>query len=184
MKKSDLRDVLNVLKVDSEVTFTFVAGAESVNNGTYKVVSYKNTKGRGAPLQLEFVNTQTGNKFTFHSKDNDKVVNLTANGNFYGYQTEEEMNLVVNAKGDMEPTLEAGASLKKVFEELAKEVGNKVEIKAKTPELTGTFTIEKLTKAKGRVSQMILLLRDGTGNPVEAWSYKHSNVITDVNLIT
>lgn len=182
MKKSDLKDVLNVLKVDSEVTFTFVSGAESANNGNYKVVSYKTTKGRGAPLQVEFVNTDTGNKFSFHSKDNDKVVNITVNGSFYGYQTEAEMNQALNTKGDMEPTLEAGANLKKVFEELGKETGKKVELKAKTPELTGVFTIEKLTKAKGRVSQVILLLRDSANNPVEAWSYKHSNVITDVTL--
>lgn len=172
MDKSVLKSTIKALTAGQEINITFI-GAKSHLTGDWSVVKTKTGKGKGGSKLMELVNADK-ETLTTGTPESQYILNMTVNGEMIGYASEADIPVV------FEKNVEQSNILKAAFLSLKGAKGNKiVTITATVPELTGTFTVNKQTQLRGRGGQIRLdLARVGTNETVEAWSLRHSGIIT------
>lgn len=172
MDKSVLKSTIKALTVGQEINITFI-GAKAHLTGDWSVVKTKTGKGKGGSKLMELVNADK-ETITTGTPESQYILNMTVNDELVGYASEADIPVV------FEKNVEQSNVLKAAFLALKGAEGNKtVTIEATVPELTGTFTVNKQTQLRGRGGQIKLdLCRVGSDETVEAWSLRHSGIIT------
>lgn len=173
MDKSVLKSTIKALTVGQEINITFI-GAKAHLTGDWSVVKTKTGKGKGGSKLMELVNADK-ETITTGTPESQYILNMTVNDELIGYASEADIPVV------FEKNVEQSNLLKTAFLALKGAEGNKtVTIEATVPELTGTFTVNKQTQLRGRGGQIRLDLArvDAPDETVEAWSLRHSGIIT------
>lgn len=172
MDKSILKSTIVSLKPEQEIKITFI-GSRAHLTGDWSVVRTKTGKGKGGSKLMDLVNADK-ETITTGTPESQYILNMTVDGKLIGYASEADIPVV------FEKNIEQSNVLKAAFLALKGAEGDKVvTITATVPELTGTFTVNKQTQLRGRGGQIKLdLARVGTNECVEAWSLRHSGIIT------
>lgn len=180
MDKQILRSVLVGLSPEQEIQVTFI-GARRDQTGTYRVVNTRRGRGKGGsrladlqPLDVGDVNLSEQITIGTPDKYNDFILNVTVDGEKFGYDSESEV------PANYETNAEAARSLKEQFRNLldAAESRPMVEITAsQAPEVNGNFTVINARQLRGRGGQIVLTLQADSGDTAELWSYRHSGVV-------
>lgn len=173
MDKSVLKSTIKALTPGQTLNITFI-GAKAHLTGDWSVVKTKTGKGKGGSKLMELVNADK-ETITTGTPESQFILNMTVDGEMIGYASEADIPVV------FEKNVEQSNLLKAAFLALKGAEGDKiVTIEATVPELTGTFTVNKQTQLRGRGGQIRLDLArvDAPDETVEAWSLRHSGIIT------
>jgi len=185
MDKAVLRSVISDLVVGSTVQVHF-RGTQGPEN--YFVLSTRRGKGKFgsllATLQLAGPDGATLSPIEIGTPRNQDIISITSSGNFYGSLTEREDP----------PTYEASEAqavrLKMAFRDLVGPAGEgrRVKLTSQVADYNGTFTVTQGRLEKGKYGQVHLWLErsnpmDGENASVELWSYRHSGIIEDFEVV-
>lgn len=179
MDKTLLRNVIRDLTPNQTVTVGF--RNESLT-GDYTVVSTRKGRGKHGSL-LALLRNRAGETVEIGTPTNLNVLNITADGNFYGVHTAREEQPAY-------PTNDANATLmKSVLNKAVGEVGvgKTLLLESTEPEYNGAFKVLRGRLEKGKYGQVHLWLaplgqEPNSENTLELWSYRHSGIITSYTL--
>lgn len=176
MDKKELRNVISTFVVNQVVTVGF-RGELSRLNGSYTVLNVKKGKGKGGSLLSELSPVAGGDSIVMGTPDSDNVLNVVVNGTLHGYETEEDVPLVIK------PDAVRAATIKEVLKGNAEGGALLHIVSALLPEFNGTFTVVSVKPSKGRYGQVIATLKGLQGENVELWSYRHSGAIESIETV-
>lgn len=187
MNKATLKTILETAKVGDTLQITFIPQHKTLS-GEYTLLETKRGKGKSGSQICSVKNNLTKevlSRFTTADKEkmfgtpvSEVILNIVHKGTMYG--TEDEAD-IPNAYPRNE---ESAAQLVGVFDSLiGKFEGKKLQVTATEPEFAGVWTLVSGRIIPGRYGQRILLLRREDGTTRELWSYRHSGIIQNLNLI-
>lgn len=139
----------------------------------------KRGRGKGASLRGLFRLANDNAVFEVGTPTNSEILNITANGEFYGVHSERE------EPPTYETNDERSALMKATLNQLVGPVGEgkRLRLESQVPEYNGLFTVIRGRLEKGKYGQVHLWLcpegqEPSEDNTVEFWSYRHSGIIT------
>lgn len=178
MDKAILKDVLAKVNPGDSIEVVF-AGAKAPLSGTYKVLSSKVGRGKCGSRIASLESMADHSVISIGTPTNDELVNITYNGNKYGFSSSTEA--VPGTKRNEDKATELKAKLKG----LVGYGGRQLRItSANEPEFNGTFTLRGAELSKGRFGQVVLrLTNDATGQNIDLWTYRHSGVIDTIEVV-
>ena len=172
MDKKELRSVISSFVVGNEIIMTF-RGDLAKLNGSYKVLNVKKGKGKGGSLLSELSPVNGGDSIVVGTPDSENVLNVTVNGTLHGYETEEDVPLVIK------PDAGRASEIKEILRGCTAGVSSLTMVSELLPEFNGEFTVVSVKPSKGRYGQVIATLKNQNGS-VELWSYRHSGAIKEI----
>lgn len=177
MEKTVLRSVLKDLTPGQRIEIHFRGTPES------EFVTVVGTKrGRGKHGSLLATIQRNGSSLTTEigTPRNMDILSITVDGNFFGVHSEREEPPVY-------PTDDARATMMKAaLNSLTGEIGRgkRLRLESDVPEFNGTFVVTQGRLEKGKYGQVHLwLTREESQETVELWSYRHSGIITNFEVL-
>lgn len=178
MDKATLRNVLEGLKNNQSIS---VRMRDRTTPEDYTVLGVKKGRGKHGSLTAT-VQRKDGTVITFGTPKNLDILNITVDGEFFGVNSERAEPPVYKTN-DAQATI-----LKTAFKKLIGESGKKIRVESTVPEYTGIFTVVNAKHEKGKYGQLHLwLVPEGQPqteeNTVELWSYRHSGIIQNFEIL-
>jgi len=188
MEKKDLKELVSGLNTGDTLTVTYLSTMPSDTRYDavrgfagqtveYSLVETRTGRGKGGS-QLMVLRTVSGDTITTGTPHSDAILNVRGpNGALVGFETEADVTKVYETD-----TVRA-LDLKKSLVALVGMTGAKVRLVSTEQEFSGDFDVLSATKLKGRYGQIRLSLRAADGQSVDLWSYRHSGIITSVEIL-
>lgn len=186
MNKQELKNVLDNLNTGDQITVAFLQerehddSPECVKRGVFEVLRVKNGRGKGGSRLVEMKNVTSGHRLTTGTPDSDNILHIIdANGSMHGFENASEIPPTFEADGSK------ASELKPVFTNLLDASGQyQVRVDSTHEPFNGTFKVVEGKQKRGRYGQVVLVLQaDDNSEPFELWSYKHSGVITNFEIL-
>jgi len=176
MDKKQLRTLFSELTPKKVFNLTFI-GDMAHRTGDWTVLKIRTGRGKGGSRLVDMVNA-AGHKLTTGTPDSDKILNVTIDGTTHGHTSESDIPSVY------EKNHSRAIALKETFVQLLPAEGDvEVTVKSTIDDYSGTFTVNKATRCKGRGGQIMLSLENvKTGAKVDLWSYRHSGIVTSFEI--
>lgn len=180
MDKTILRNVIKGLLPKQEINVRMRSSATPEN---FTVIEVKKGRGKHGSLSVAMIKGD-GTVITMGTPENQKVLNVTVNGEFFGVNNEREDPPTYR-------TDDANATnIKAALHELVGEAGKgrNLRLESTVPEFQGTFAVMNGRLEKGKYGQVHLWLcpvgqAQTADNTVEFWSYRHSGVVTGFEIL-
>lgn len=174
MDKKELRNVISTFVVNQQVVFSFRGDLVRLN-GTYNVLNVKKGKGKGGSLLAE-LSPVGGNSesIVIGTPNSEDVLNVVINGVLHGYETEENVPLVIK------PDAGRASEIKEILRSCTGGESTLSLVSELLPEFNGTFKVVSVKPSKGRYGQVIASLKNSSNVSVELWSYRHSGAINEI----
>lgn len=176
MDKKVLKNVISGLVQGQEVTVNF-RNSLSSQSGSFTVMNVKKGKGKGGSLIAELRPLSGGDTVVVGTPQSDDVLNVLVNGSLHGFETEEDVPLVVKPNGTQ------AANLKETLKSMQVGGGQVRLSSTLMSEFNGVFTVKSVKPSKGRYGQVIAELSSVTGETVSLWSYRHSGAIDSIEAV-
>lgn len=174
MDKKELRDVIENLSTNTQVTIAFI-GERVKMNGDFTVLNVKKGKGKGGSLLMELMPVNGSDSVVVGTPDSESVLNIVIDGKMFGYETLNDVPLVIK------PDVEKSLSLKTQLKDLRPDTLLRLT-SALLPEFNGVFTLVSLKASRGRGAQVVATLRTVSGDTLELWTYRHSGAIDSLEV--
>jgi hypothetical protein len=181
MDKKILRNVIEGLQANQTISVRMRGRATAED---FKVIATKKGRGKGGSLKAT-IQRGDGTVLEIGTPENLNVLSVTVGGNFYGVQNERE-EPPVYATNDPQAT-----RLKTTLAPLVGEAGKGkiLRLESNVPEFNGRFTVMNGRLEKGKYGQVHLwLVPEGQTqteeNTIELWSFRHSGVIQDFEIVS
>jgi len=177
MEKNILKRVISNLITNKTITVNYVSNKLDLS-GDYNVLGIKKGRGKGGSMLAELRSITDNKNVVLSTKDSDDVLNIVVDGTKFGYETEADIPPVYTKDASKAITLKRAF---KVLEKASSSNPMKIKLAStQVPELDGTHTIVSARQLRGRQGQVILT----TTNGLEIWSYRHSGVIDNFELVS
>jgi len=192
MEKTLLRSIIVGLTPGQQINITF-RGALAAQTGLYETVLTKRGRGKGGsqlaeltPVEIgenddDGIVQRIGDNITIGTPKNDDILNVTLNGETFGYSDESEV------PANYETDAANAGILKEQFKGLmnAAETRPLVAVDAPgAPEVNGNFTVVDARQLRGRAGQVVLVLQAADSEKTqELWSYRHSGVVQSFKVV-
>lgn len=185
MDKAVLRSVLKDL-VPGGTIKVHTRGSDGPRN--FVVLSTRRGKGKFgsllASLQLMDSEGATLAPIEIGTPRNQDIISITSGGEFFGSMTERE------DPPTYEPNEPNAVRMKTSLRGLVGPAGEgrKVRLTSRVSDFNGAFTVTQGRLEKGKYGQVHLWLErdnpmDGENASVELWSYRHSGIIEDFEVV-
>lgn len=191
MDKKDLKEAIAGLTTGDQVTVTFLSmmpsgaantrydGIRDLAGRTMEFSLVETKKGRGkGGSQLMVLKSVDGEKVTFGTPHSEVLVNLTTPNGMVGHETE------ATVPKSFDTDSARAKSLKGQFKSLVGTHGAKVRLSSEEADYQGTFTVTEAEQLRGRHGQVRLSLVADDGREFQVWSYQHSVVITEFEVLS
>lgn len=176
MEKTVLRSVLKDLTPGQVISVHF-RGQPGPQG--YTILSTKRGRGKHGSL-LAMMEHPGQTPVEIGTPRNMDILSITVDGNFFGVHSEREEPPVY-------PTDDARATMMKAaLNSLTGEIGRgkRLRLESDVPEFNGTFVVTQGRLEKGKYGQVHLwLTREESQETVELWSYRHSGIITNFEVL-
>lgn len=178
MEKNILKDVLSKVNPGDTIEVNF-AGEKSPLSGAFKVLSSKTGRGKCGSRIASLESLSDHTTLSIGTPTNQELVNITYQGEKYGYSNATEAMPVVSRDS------KKATELKDKLKCLVGFGGRQLSItSALEPEFNGLFNLRSAELSKGRFGQIILKLTNvATNQNIELWSYRHSTVIDSIDIM-
>lgn len=184
MDKNSVRSFINTLTPGTSLTINFVGnsltdsrGVHLANSGTFTFNRKSTGRGKGGSLVMHLT-TSSGSEVQISTSHSDSILNMqVADGELVGYTSVADMP-VEYPRDD-----QSAARLKQASASLVGSTGRRVTVVSSLPHLNGTFTVQRATQLRGRNGQIVLTLSSGNQTH-ELWTYRHSGVVTSIEVLS
>jgi hypothetical protein len=177
MEKTLLRNVLKDLTPGQRIEVHFRGASEPE---FVTVVGTKRGRGKHGSLLTTIEVGPESRLIEIGTPRNMEILSVTVDGNFFGVHSEREEPPVY-------PTDDARATVMKTsLNTLTGEAGRgkRLRLESSVPEYNGNFVVTQGRLEKGKYGQVHLwLTREETEETVELWSYRHSGIITNFEIL-
>ena len=189
MEKKDLKGVIVGLNTGDTLSVTFLStvpaderydGIRTLAGQTVEFTLVETRKGRGkGGSQLMVLKTASGDKVTTGTPHSDAILNVTGpNGVLVGHESEADVPKTYETNAGR------AAELKTAFQDFVGVTGARVCLDSTEAEYKGEFTVTAAEQLRGRHGQVRLTLQATNGRTTQVWSYRHSGVVTKVEVLS
>lgn len=178
MDKNVLRSVLRDLSAGQTVSVQLRGTPAS---RSYSVISTKRGRGKHGSLLATLRMLDEPMQFLdIGTPQNEDVLSMTVDGNFYGVRTEREDPPTYRPDEAQATRMKAG--LIRLTGEAGR--GSRLRLESSVPEYNGLFTVANGRLERGKYGQVHLWLTpEGSEDTIELWSYRHSGIITSFEVL-
>jgi hypothetical protein len=175
MDKQELKSVLGSLNEGDKVTFNFVGDLSNVS-GVYTVLGSRKGRGKGGSMLVDLQSEDGKSKLTTGTPDSDKILNVVLpDGTRKGYEREEDLPKV------FETNAARATELKTQMKDMV--TGTRVRLESTESDFAGEFTVAEVKQIRGRFGQVVVTLENDDGATKEFWTYRHSGIVTSVEVV-
>jgi len=193
MDKQDLKTAISGLQIGNEVTLTFLSvyPPECVSNSsrygdvlplvgqskTYTLVETKKGRGKGGS-KLMVLASADGTKISIGTPHSETMLNVRTPLGLFGHESEADVEKIYETNAGQAANL---TSLFKDLVVLSEPIT--VRVASTEPTFNGDFTVRETEQLRGRYGQIRLTLQRVDGTTVQLWSYRHSGVVTNFEVL-
>lgn len=176
MEKAKLKEVLSRLNPGDVIEVEFT-GEKASQSGEYKVLTSKVGRGKCGSRIASLESTSSGETVSIGTAQNSEILSLTVAG--------EKILSGENTLATYSRDLDKAKVLKEKLSGLVGFGGRQVRItSASEPTFNGLFTLDSAELLKGRYGQIkAKMTNDSTGQSIEIWSYRHSGVVDEIEIV-
>lgn len=184
MDKNSVRSFINTLNPGTSLTINFIGGGltnslgvQSASSGTFTFNSKSTGRGKGGSLIMHLTDSN-GSSVQIGTSNSDSILNMQATGGeMVGFSSAADMPV------DYPRDDQSASRLKSIATTLVGTTGRRVTVVSSLPHLNGTFTVQRATQLRGRNGQIVLTLSSGSETH-ELWTYRHSGVVTSIEVLS